>query len=97
MPSHNIKKKKIENKTFIFKNIFTVLILLIVLWYSLYLGFTYTKYQSDPWHWGTIAGTALDYINDYKLFKETIIVYGPGQPIFFKFINYFYNINLYTI
>jgi len=94
---YNIKKIVFDCKTFIIKNIFTLLILLIFFWYSLFLGFTYTKYQADPWHWGTIAGIAFDYINDFKLFKEITVVYGPGQPIFFNFINYFYNINLYSI
>jgi hypothetical protein len=97
MPLKNFIFFLFKNKLFSFKNILASLFLLTIFWYSSFLGFTYTKYQADPWHWGTIAGVAIDYINGFKLFKEIPIVYGPGQPIFFKFINFFYNINLYSI
>ena len=74
-------------------NIFT----LIIIFYSLLLGSKYSQYQTDPWHWGTIASEAIDYINGLKLFKEVILMYGPGQPIFFKFINIFYKVDYYSI
>ena len=60
------------------------------------LGITYSMYNTDMHHFGFIAGTALDYIQGRKLFTEIFIQYGIGQPLFFKFINYFISIN-YTI
>jgi hypothetical protein len=63
--------------------------LLFLISYSLYLGLTYAKYHIDPWHWGTIASESLDYINNFKLFKDITLMYGPGQPILFKTINNF--------
>jgi len=76
---------------------FYEVVLLIIISTSLYFGLTYTKFHTDPWHWGTTASTALDYINDYKLFKEIDIQYGAGMPILFNFINSFYKINYYSI
>jgi len=71
--------------------------LLFLISYSLYLGLTYAKYHIDPWHWGTIASESLDYINNFKLFKDITLMYGPGQPILFKTINNFYKIDYYSI
>jgi hypothetical protein len=78
------------------KFFFEIILLLIIL-ISLYLGLTYAKFHTDPWHWGTTASTALDYINGYKMFKEIDIQYGPGMPILFSFINTFYKIDYYSI
>jgi len=78
------------------KFFFEIILLLIIL-ISLYLGLTYAKFHTDPWHWGTTASTALDYINGYKMFKEIDIQYGPGMPILFSFINIFYKIDYYSI
>ena len=65
--------------------------------YSTILGFTYSKYHTDPWHWGSIASNAIDYINGFILFKEIILLWGPGLPILFNIINNFYDINYYSI
>jgi hypothetical protein len=73
------------------------LIVLFIISYSLYLGITYSTYHTDPWHWGVAAGSAIDFINNFKLFKEIYILYGPGFPILLKIINFFYTINYYTI
>ena len=81
---------------FFFKNTINFLFLYLIS-YSLYLGLTYTKYHIDPWHWGTIASEALDYINNFKLFKDITLMYGPGQAILFKIINNFYKIDYYSI
>jgi hypothetical protein len=76
---------------------FSEIILLLILSISLYLGLTYSKFHTDPWHWGTTASAALDYINGFKMFKEIDIQYGPGMPILFSFINNFYKIDYYSI
>lgn len=65
--------------------------------YSTILGFTYSKYHTDPWHWGSIASNAIDYINGFELFKEITLLWGPGLPILFNIINNFYDINYYSI
>ena len=83
---------KFKNEKLI-SNIF----LLSILSYSFFLSFVYSTYHIDPWHWGTIASEATDYILGFKLFKEITLMYGPGMPIFFKFINFFYPINYFTI
>jgi hypothetical protein len=70
---------------------------LIIIFNSFLLGSKYSQYQTDPWHWGTIASEAIDYINGLKLFKEVILMYGPGQPIFFKFMNIFYKLDYHSI
>jgi len=61
------------------------------------MAFNYSTYHTDPWHWGVITGTILDYINNFELFKEIHIFYGPGQIIFLKLINYFYTIDYFSI
>jgi hypothetical protein len=65
--------------------------------YSAILGFTYSKYHTDPWHWGSIVGDAIDYINGFKLFKEIALLWGPGLPILLATINKFFNVNYYSI
>ena len=70
---------------FFFLSIFTSLIIFLSNFFSIY--------NSDLHHWGFIASHALDYINGGKLFKEIFVQYGVGQLVFFKFINYFYEIN----
>lgn len=70
---------------------------ILILGYSFLLSLTYSTYHIDPWHWGTIASEATDYIKGFKLFKDITLMYGPGMPIFFKIANYFYPINYFTI
>lgn len=70
---------------------------LIIIFYSFLLGAKYSQYHTDPWHWGTITSEAIDYISGFKLFKEITLMYGPGQPIFFKFINIFFKIDYYSV
>ena len=65
------------------------LIILFIITYSLYLGITYSTYHTDPWHWGIAAGLAIDFINNFKLFNQIYILYGPGFPILLKIINFF--------
>ena len=57
---------------------------ILILGYSFLLSLTYSTYHIDPWHWGTIASEATDYIKGFKLFKDITLMYGPGMPIFFK-------------
>lgn len=87
--------KKIKN---LIKNKYIPeLIVLFVICYSLQLGITYSTYHTDPYHWGIAAGLAIDFINNFKLFKEIYILYGPGFSILLKIINSFFTINYYTI
>jgi len=65
--------------------------------YSSILGFTYSKYHTDPWHWGSIVSNAIDYINGFKLFKDIAQLWGPGLPIIFATIDNFFSINYYSI
>lgn len=51
------------------------------------LGIAYSIYNTDPHHWGFIAGTALDFIKGRKLFSEVFVQYGAGEPLLFKIIN----------
>jgi len=90
-------KKNIKNSIAEKKNYLLDAILLYIVFFSLYLGITYSTYHTDPWHWGIAAGLAIDFINNFKLFKEIYILYGPGFPILLKIINFFYTINYYTI
>ena len=73
------------------------LIILFIISFSLYLGITYSTYHTDPWHWGAATALIMDFINNFKLFKEIYILYGPGFPILLKIINFFYTINYFTI
>lgn len=68
-----------------------------IILYSIFLGSTYTKYHTDPWHWGSVISNSVDYINGFKLFKEIVLLWGPGQPILYYLINNFYKIDYYTI
>ena len=78
---------------FMKKNIFDVIFLTISTLLIIVLSNFFSIYHSDLHHWGFIASHARDYINGGKLFKEIFIQYGVGQLVFFKFINYFYEIN----
>ena len=61
------------------------------------MGSTYSKYHTDPWHWGSVASDAINYINGYELFKDIVLLWGPGQAILYDAINNFYNINYYSV
>ena len=74
-----------------------IFIVLLLVFFSFYLGKTYSIYHSDPWHWGSIASNSKDYINGFKLFKDIVLLWGPGQPILYNLINKFYAINYYSI
>ena len=39
----------------------------------------------------------IDFDNDFKLFKDIFLQYGPGQIIFLKFANYFIDINVVSV
>ena len=87
---------------FIFKkiiklNILDSLCVAAIVFYSIFLGSTYSKYHTDPWHWGSVISNSIDYINGFKLFKEIVLLWGPGQPILYYLINNFYKIDYYTI
>jgi hypothetical protein len=87
---------------FIFKkiiklNILDSLCVAAIVFYSIFLGSTYSQYHTDPWHWGSIISNSIDYINGFKLFKEIVLLWGPGQPILYSLINNFYKIDYYTI
>jgi hypothetical protein len=73
------------------------LVILFIISFSLHLGITYSTYHTDPWHWGAATALVMDFINNFKLFKEIYILYGPGFPILLKIINFFYTINYFTI
>ena len=68
-----------------------------VVLYSIFLGSTYSKYHTDPWHWGSIISNSIDYINGFKLFKDIVLLWGPGQPILYYLINNFYKIDYYSV
>ena len=78
-------------------NILDSLCVAAIILYSIFLGSTYTKYHTDPWHWGSVISNSIDYINGLKLFKEIVLLWGPGQPILYYLINNFYKIDYYTI
>jgi hypothetical protein len=78
---------------FLKENIFDIIFLTILSSLIIVLSNFFSIYSSDLHHWGFISSHALDYINGGKLFKEIFVQYGVGQLIFFKFINYFYQIN----
>ena len=94
----NIAINKNVTKAIIKINKYTPeLIVLLIIYFSLYLGITYSTYHTDPWHWGIVTGLAIDFINGFKLFKEIYVLYGPGIPVLLKIINFFYPINYYTV
>jgi hypothetical protein len=65
--------------------------------YSFFLGYNYSIYNNDFHHWSYILSSYIDYKNNLKLFKEIFLQYGPGQVIFFNFLDYFTKINLVSI
>ena len=79
------------------KYLIDIFIVLLLVFFSFYLGKTYSIYHTDPWHWGSIASNAKDHINGFKLFKDIVLLWGPGQPILYNAINKFYAINYYSI
>ena len=78
-------------------NILDSLCVAAIILYSIFLGSTYAKYHTDPWHWGSVISNSIDYINGFKLFKEIVLLWGPGQPILYYLINNFYKVDYYTI
>ena len=79
------------------KYLIDLIIVFSILFFALYLGKTYSIYHTDPWHWGSIAGITKDYINGFELFKDIVLLFGPGQPFLYNIINKFYTINYYSI
>jgi hypothetical protein len=61
------------------------------------LGILYSVYNTDPHHWGFIAGTVLDYIHGKQFFTDIYVQYGIGEPILFKFLNLIVPINYTSI
>ena len=61
------------------------------------LGTLYSIFNTDPHHWGFITGGVLDYIHGKHFFTDIYIQYGIGQPVLFKFLNYFFPINYTSI
>jgi hypothetical protein len=78
-------------------NKFEILWIVFLFTSSVFFGTLYSIFNLDPHHWGFIAGTALDVINGKKLFTETYIQYGVGQPLFFNLISYFFSVNYSSI
>ena len=65
--------------------------------FSIYLGFKHSIYNQDYHHSFFILSMFIDFDNDFKLFKDIFLQYGPGQIIFLKFANYFIDINVVSI
>jgi hypothetical protein len=78
------------------KLFFDFLVLLIII-YSLFLGYNHSKYNQDFHHWSYILSSYIDYKNEFRLFKDIFLQYGPGQLIFFLLVDFFYNINIFSI
>jgi hypothetical protein len=51
------------------------------------LGWTYAVYNIDSHHWGFVAATALDVVQGKRLFLDTYIQYGAGQPLLYWLLN----------
>lgn len=84
---------------FIFKNydkLIYIIVLGIVL-LSTFLGFKHSVFNNDYHHLSFILSMFIDFNNGFTLFKEIFLQYGPGQVLFFKLIDYFININLFSI
>jgi hypothetical protein len=79
------------------KKISNILIIGLILVLISSLTYFNSIYNSDLHHWGFIAGHSLDYINGGVLFKNVFVQYGAGQLVFFKYINYIYQINFSSI
>ena len=79
------------------KKISNILIIGLILVLISSLTYFNSIYNSDLHHWGFIAGHSLDYINGGVLFKNVFVQYGVGQLVFFKYINYIYQINFSSI
>ena len=71
--------------------------LIILLTLSIYQGFELSFYNQDYHHSFFILSMYLDALNDFALFKDIFLQYGPGQVIFYKFIDGIININVVTI
>ena len=84
---------------FFFKNynklIFTIVLGIVL--FSSYLGYKHSIYNEDIHHLSFILSTFIDFNNGFTLFKEIFLQYGPGQVLFFKLIDNFVNINLFSI
>jgi hypothetical protein len=64
---------------------------------SIFLGTVYSIYNTDPFHWGFILGSALEFIHGKALFSEIYVQYGAGVPLLFKILGYVVPINYTTI
>ena len=64
---------------------------------SCFFGVLYSIYNTDPHHWGFIAGPAQDYIRGKHLFSEVYVQYGVGQSLLFRLLNPILTINYTSI
>ncbi len=84
---------------FFFKNynklIYTVVLGIVL--FSSYLGYKHSVFNQDFHHLSFILSGFIDFNNGFTLFKEIFLQYGPGQVLFFKLIDNFVNINLFSI
>src|SRR4029077_7827174 len=64
---------------------------------SIFLGTVYSIYNTDPFHWGFILGSALEFIHGKALFSEIYVQHGAGVPWLFKILGFVVPINNPTI
>ena len=84
-------EKKIINKILINVS------LLSIIFFSLYLSFQYSSYNTDLHHWSFILEKYYQFINNQPLFKSIYIQYGEGYLWFFYILSFFIDINLVSI
>ena len=60
-------------------------------------GVIYSICNTDPHHWGFIAGPAQDYIRGKHLFTEVYVQYGIGQSLVYRLLNPIIEMNYTSI
>lgn len=73
------------------------LFILVLFILSFSLGYKYTLYNQDFHHWAYIHAQFIEFKNNQSLYKDIFLQYGPGQIIFFYFLNFFYKIDIITL
>lgn len=64
---------------------------------SIYQGFKLSLYNQDYHHSFFILSMYLDSLNEFSLFKDIFLQYGPGQLVLYRLIDKLIDINIVTI
>ena len=84
-------------KIFSSKQFYSYLIVIFLIFLSIYFSIDYTLYNTDFIHWSFITEQIAVFLNGGQLYKDIFLQYGDGIVILLFIINFFYKVDMYTL